>query len=268
MKKGIIIFASLVLALGIGVCGYKVFNMSREMARHRLDDEVISSAASVDDYEYIPDDDEEMTPVESIRVLRANSIANYIEMTVKIDAKDTYVVSYMLCKGKRFDPQRIISDVASYTYSDVITDESDETVERISYLLDSKNGERTSFEPGIYTLRVLFLNGKCCDCSFELDGSAPEMLKVNIGKEIEASEGGNVRINTIYFLKDRFLIDYTPSVVLDDIMLAHLFSVFDNITAVIRFTEFLVPFGEHVYDSGSRFIFGTVGCFVYTKSLF
>ena len=215
LKKGIIIFASLVLALGIGVCGYKVFNMSREMARHRLDDEVISSAASVDDYEYIPDDDEEMTPVESIRVLRANSIANYIEMTVKIDAKDTYVVSYMLCKGKRFDPQRIISDVASYTYSDVITDESDETVERISYLLDSKNGERTSFEPGIYTLRVLFLNGKCCDCSFELTDDYPEMLKIKVGKEINSSQGHRFKINNIYLMKDCFIIDYAPYISID-----------------------------------------------------
>ena len=124
MKKGIIIFASVMLAAGIGFCGFKVFNMSSEMVKHRLDDEIVTQSKTTDEYEYIPDDDEEGASVETVGVLRANSIANYLDLLVKIDAKDTYVVSYLICKGKRFDPQRIISDYASYTYSDVYTQES------------------------------------------------------------------------------------------------------------------------------------------------
>nr|MCR4933979.1 hypothetical protein [Lachnospiraceae bacterium] len=217
MKKGIIICASLILALGILVCGYKVFNMSGEIARHRLAETKASSSLSEEDYEYIEDDEEEEKAAISVRVLKANSIENFLDLTIKIDSKDTEVVSYILSKGKRFDTQRIISDIASYSYEDVEPYIVNENQQRLCFLIDSKRGEQTVLDTGFYTLRVCFLNGKCCDCSFELDGSAPEMLKVNVGKDIEAAEGGKVRINTIYLLKDRFLIDYSPAVVLDDI---------------------------------------------------
>ncbi|MBR5356122.1 MAG: hypothetical protein IK121_04295 [Lachnospiraceae bacterium] len=216
MKKGIIICVSLILTLGIFVCGYKVFNMSGEIARHRLAESKASSVVSEDDYEYIEDDEEEENSAISVRVLKANSVENFLDLTIKIDAKDTSVVSYILTKGKRFDTQRIISDIASYSYEDVDPYIGNENQQRLCFLMDSKRGEPPILETGFYTLRVCFLNGKCCDCSFELDGSAPEMLKVNVGKEINALEGGKVRINTIYLLKDRFLVDFTPSVVLDD----------------------------------------------------
>ena len=217
MKKGIMICASLILALGIFVCGYKVFNMSGEIAKHRLAESQAPSSMSEEEYEYFEDDEEEESSSISVRVLKANCVENFLDLTIKIDSKETGVVSYILSKGKRFDTQRIISDIASYSYEDAEPYVVNDNQQRLCFLIDSKRGEPQALDTGFYTLRVCFLNGKCCDCSFELDGSAPEMLKVNIGKEIEASEGGNVRINTIYFLKDRFLIDYTPSVVLDDI---------------------------------------------------